>query len=582
MAVLTVAQILSGGSLGLVSGLDDLLVAEIGGRRVLYGLNRAENRLVELSVGPGGGLTFDGFLVLAGTIAAGADAQLGLASFASGAELLAVSGLAAVDGQMISLTGTGELGTQQTLSGIGALAHPTGLQVGGAPVLVSGGPAGGLVHYADIGSGYVQGAGLTDAPDRYLADVSASVGFVSAGTTYVATASSAEAGINVASVTAAGLAQTGALGAADGLPISTPSDLAALERLDETLLVVASLGTSSLSVLQVEAGVPTLADHIYDSDATRFQGAAAVSALVHGDFAFLAAGGAEGGVSLMTVLPGGRLVHLGSVAEDETVALDQIKTLDVFVDGGALQIVAGSANEPGLVRLSYDLSDTGAVVLANPDGAGVTGTALDDQLIGSVVGETLSGLAGDDILLDARGNDVLIGGAGADLFVFTADGQTDQIADFERGVDRLDLSGFDFLYDVSQLSITPTANGAILNFGNETIFVTTADAAPLTVADLSNPDILNVDRPPFLLIGREIVGTSADETLIGGPGDDTIAGAGGADSLVGAAGIDLLLGSFGNDTLAGEGDRDTLVGGAGDDMLWGGDGGDVLYGDDVA
>lgn len=582
MAALTVAQILSGRSLGLVSGLDDLLVTDIGGRRVIYGLNRAENRLIELSVGPGGALSLEGSLVFAGTIAAGADAQLGLASFASGAEFLTVSGLAAVDGQMVSLSGTGALGTQQTLSGTGALAHPTGLQASGAPVLVSGGATGGLVHYADIGFGFVEGAGLVDTSDRYLADVSASVGFVSAGTTYIATASSDEAGVNVASVTAGGLVQTGALGAADGLPISAPSDMAALERLDETLLVVASFGTSSLSVLQVDEGVPTLADHIYDSDATRFQGAASVSALVHGGFAFVAAGGAEGGVSLMTVLPGGRLVHLGSVAEDETLSLDQVETLEVFVDGNALQIVTGSAGEPGLVRLSYDLSETGAVVLADPDGTGAAGTALDDQLIGSVVGETLNGLAGNDILLDARGNDVLIGGAGADLFVFTADGQTDQIADFERGVDRLDLSGFDFLYDVSQLSITPTGNGAILNFGNETIFVTTADAAPLTAADLSNADILNVDRPPFLLIGREIVGTSDDETLIGGPGDDTIAGAGGADSLVGAAGIDLLLGGFGDDTLEGEGDRDTLVGGAGDDLLWGGDGGDVLYGDDVA
>ena len=326
--------------------------------------------------------------------------------------------------------------------------------------------------------------------------------------------------------------------------------------------------------------MPTLVDHIYDSPATAFQGAAVVSAATHGDFAFVASGGAEGGVSLFTVLPGGRLIHLDTVPEDETVPLDQINALDTYIADGQLHIVTGSANEAGVARLTYDLSNLGSVSIAPTDGSGVTGTALDDQLIGSVVGETLSGLAGDDILLDARGNDILIGGPGSDLFVFTADGQTDQIADFERGVDRMDLSAFDFLYDVSQLGIAPTASGATLSFGNETIFVTTADGLPLTSADLTTADILNVDRPPFLLIGREIIGTAADEVLIGGPGDDTIVGAGGADSLVGGPGLDLLLGSPGDDTIDGGGGRDTLIGGTGDDLLWGGDGGDILYGDD--
>jgi Ca2+-binding RTX toxin-like protein len=439
-----------------------------------------------------------------------------------------------------------------------------------------------VAHFANAGSGYSAGAGLSDGADRYLADVVASVTFQDGGTHYVATASVQENGVSLASVSASGLTLTGALGAADTLPISAPTDLDVVQRLDETLLFLASSGTSSLSVLTVENGVPALADHIYDSASTRFQGAESIAALSYGDFAFMAAGGAEGGVSLLTVLPGGRLVHLGSVSEDETVPLDQIAALDAFVIGDVLNIVAGSANEAGLTRLEYDLSGLGVLAQAAPDTSGAIGTAGDDQLIGSVVGETLSGLGGDDILLDGRGNDILTGGAGADLFVFTADGQSDQITDFERGIDKLDLSAFDFLYGVSQLSIAPTANGAVLSFGNEMIFVTTSDAAPLTALDLTTEDILNVDRPPFLSIGREIIGTSADEVLIGGPGDDTIAGAGGADSLVGGPGLDVLLGSSGNDTLDGQGDRDTLIGGTGDDLIFGGDGGDLIYGDEWA
>jgi Ca2+-binding RTX toxin-like protein len=580
MAALTVAQILSGGSLGLTSGLEDLLFSEIGGRRVLYLLNRAENRLIELSVASDGDLSVAGSLGLSGTVAAGSSGRLTSGSLASGSQSLAISGLDPSDSQQITLSATGALVTQQALSGVGQLEHAAWMLPGGIPVLVSGGGSGGLSLYADGGPGFAFVTALADDEDRFLADVSASASFTDAGTHYLATASSSEHGVNIVSVTASGLVQTGALGAANGLPISAPTDLATIARLDMTMLVVASFGTSSLSVLMVEDGVPALADHVYDSPTTAFQGAGAVSAVTHGDFAFVAAGGAEGGVSLLTVLPGGRLIHLDSVHEDETAPLDQINAIDTFIADGMLHIVTGSANEAGVARLSYDLSNAGSVSIAASDGTGVTGTALDDHLIGSVVGETLSGLSGDDILLDARGNDVLIGGPGSDLFVFTADGQTDQIADFERGVDRLDLSAFDFLYDVSQLGIAPTASGATLSFGNETIFVTTADGLPLTSADLTTADILNVDRPPFLLIGREIIGTSADELLIGGPGDDTIVGAGGADSLAGGPGLDLLLGSPGDDTLDGGSGRDTLIGGSGDDLLWGGDGGDILYGDD--
>ncbi|MEM8539170.1 MAG: hypothetical protein AAGF56_15075, partial [Pseudomonadota bacterium] len=348
MTALTVAEILSGASLGLASGLDDLLVLEIDGQPVLYALNRAESRLIEVSVGSAGGLTPDGSLGVSGTIAPASVARLTQASHGSGSEFLAIAGIAPSDGQRVTLTATGALGTQETLGGVGMLTHPVGLQVGGMPVLLSGGASGGLVHYVDVGSGYVEGIGLADASDRYLADIAASTSFEAQGVTYVATASAAEHGVNIAAVTASGLTQTGGLGAADSLPISTPTDLAAIEQLGNTYLVVASFGTSSLSVLTADDGIPTLTDHIYDSDATRFQGAKALAVTTHGDFAFVATGGAEGGVSLMTVLPGGRLVHLDSVVEDETVPLGNIQALEIYVEADALQLVTGSGNEPGL------------------------------------------------------------------------------------------------------------------------------------------------------------------------------------------------------------------------------------------
>ena len=71
MADLSVEQILSGSVLGLSSGLDDLFVLSVGGRDVLYALNRAENRLFEVEIGASGALTLTGALAFGGTFAAG-------------------------------------------------------------------------------------------------------------------------------------------------------------------------------------------------------------------------------------------------------------------------------------------------------------------------------------------------------------------------------------------------------------------------------------------------------------------------------------------------------------------------------
>ena len=181
-------------------------------------------------------------------------------------------------------------------------------------VIVSGASGGGLIHYADTGGGYAQTGGLSDTPDRYLGDVAASTAFADGGASYVATVSATENGVNVALIGAGGLSQSGALGNADGLSVTQPRDIASFTRLGETMLAVASFGTSSVSIVRVEGGVPYLADHVLDGADTRFAGAGSIAAIAHGDFAFLAVGGAEGGVTLMTVLPGGRLIHLSSVA----------------------------------------------------------------------------------------------------------------------------------------------------------------------------------------------------------------------------------------------------------------------------
>ncbi|WP_425039776.1 LamG-like jellyroll fold domain-containing protein [Primorskyibacter sp. S187A] len=92
------------------------------------------------------------------------------------------------------------------------------------------------------------------------------------------------------------------------------------------------------------------------------------------------------------------------------------------------------------------------------DGADILrGESGDDELSGGNGDDTLSGSSGNDLLrggngadrmIGGSGRDTLEGGSGADLFVFTSETDSpqgsarDTIADFEVGVDLIDLSGF--------------------------------------------------------------------------------------------------------------------------------------------
>jgi Ca2+-binding RTX toxin-like protein len=54
----------------------------------------------------------------------------------------------------------------------------------------------------------------------------------------------------------------------------------------------------------------------------------------------------------------------------------------------------------------------------------------------------LDGGTGNDVLHGGAGNDLLIGGAGADRFAFSGSNGTDTIADFQHGLDTIQLSGY--------------------------------------------------------------------------------------------------------------------------------------------
>ena len=94
------------------------------------------------------------------------------------------------------------------------------------------------------------------------------------------------------------------------------------------------------------------------------------------------------------------------------------------------------------------------------------GGAGDDRLYGGRGDDTLSGNTGNDTLHGGPGDDTLYGGAGDDTFVFAPGHGEDALPDFGHGDDRIDLSAFDGIDSLDDLSIAQTDRGAVIDLSD--------------------------------------------------------------------------------------------------------------------
>jgi Ca2+-binding RTX toxin-like protein len=142
-------------------------------------------------------------------------------------------------------------------------------------------------------------------------------------------------------------------------------------------------------------------------------------------------------------------------AGNDTFYVDSIN--DIVIEGA----------DPGFDRIftslsSYTLADwVENLAFSGSGNFSGTGNAVGNQIMGSNWIDTLSGLGGndrligfggndildggegDDLLQGGEGSDLLIGGIGADRFRFDTSlstGDSDQIQDFEQGLDRVELA----------------------------------------------------------------------------------------------------------------------------------------------
>jgi Ca2+-binding RTX toxin-like protein len=419
-------------------------------------------------------------------------------------------------------------------------------------------------------------------------------------------------------------------GASSGLGIAGPAEADCVTIGGEVFLVQAATLSSSLSVFRVGAdGTLTATDHVIDSLGTRFQGTTALEVVALDGRAYVIAGGADGGISLFTLLPDGRLYLLGTVIDTAETTLSAVNAIEAAVVDGTIQLFVSSGDSPGFTQIALTPGPAGLTLAGAAEAETLTGGDGNDVLAGRGGADLLGGGRGDDVLIDGAGADTLSGGAGTDHFLLSFDGERDVILDFDPARDRLDLSGWPMLRNAGQLVVVPTATGAILGYAGEVLEIFTVDGTPLSAAQIAALGFLNLDRAfgAEALFGRELAGTAgADlldgtamaDRLVGLGGDDVLRGGGGGDHLDGGAGwdaadysrlltaitvdladrtqnrgaaaadtligIEAVTGGEGADVLRGSGGANALGGGAGADTLDGRDGNDTLLGgagDDV-
>lgn len=312
------------------------------------------------------------------------------------------------------------------------------------------------------------------------------------GQTYLLVASTTESGLSTYAVGPTGrtaLADT--IGPKDGLWVTGLDTLDSLDVGGITYAILGSTRSSTLSVLRInDLGVMFVTDVVSDSLETRFDAISATATFQTGGRGFVLAGGADGGLSLFELLPGGRLYHHRSYEAQAGWPSGGLTGMAVDVEGSELRVFLAGSGAPGMTQLSLSLAGLGAAVIGNGRANALTGTGAADLLMGMGGNDTLSGGGGDDVLIAGGGANRLTGGAGADTFVFQASGQQNVITDFTKGTDRIHLGDWGMLYHVSALTLIGRSYGAEIRWGNEILRVETASGTRIDPAAWLQDDFL--------------------------------------------------------------------------------------------
>ena len=479
-------------SLGFTAISDGLAVVETAGYARLLLAGRGENQLGALDLGVQAPVS-----VTPGDPQIGAGSGPAISVQNAGAAPRVYAFTAHSDPlRHAALTQTGLPGNSVAAApNTGALTGVTVLEVldfpGGDIAAIARRGIDGVTLYAlgDAGSMTLIGQ-INDGPKAYLAGISDIASVQMGADRVLLVTSGLENGLSSYRVTAGGAVEwIDSLGAQNGLAVNGPAQMQTVTMAGQSFVVLASTLSSSLSVVRINPmGVMFATDHLVDDRSTRFDNITAVEMFVARGRVFVVAGGSDAGLTVLEFLPDGRLMPYASFALETGAGLAAVMGIETRVMANSVALFVVDARGDRLLQFELSLATLGARIEAT--GGAATGTGLDDRIIGSAAGDTLFGAAGADWLHDGGGQDVLTGGAGADVFVFARDAIPDRIADFEDGIDRIDVSDWGRIYSRDALVISATATGAEIAYGAERLVITSANGTSLAASSITDADFI--------------------------------------------------------------------------------------------
>ncbi len=329
---------------------------------------------------------------------------------------------------------------------------------------------------------------IEDSDKTHIANVSDTATLTLTGQDYLLTLSSLENGLTSFAVDDRGRGELiDSLANRDGLAITGPAALQVMTVGGQSFAVIASTGSSSISVVRVnDMGCLFQTDHMIDDRSTRFAHTQVLDSFTHQGRSFVVTAGNDAGITILELLPGGRLTHFATGVFETGPGLAAVTGLDVVVKGGIATIYVVDARSDRVQSFDLSLLNLGGMV--QPTFGQALGGTRDDLILGGAGAETLSGGAGDDWLISGGGADRMSGGSGADTFVFAASSDNVVITDYALHQDRIDLSDWGRVYTAAALQITSTATGAVIGLNGHD--VTLIAGQRLTAADFTDADFL--------------------------------------------------------------------------------------------
>ena len=147
-------------------------------------------------------------------------------------------------------------------------------------------------------------------------------------------------------------------------------------------------------------------------------------------------------------------------------------------EGGDL-LVGGDGDD----RLEGDRDDTAGSSFSHGKDF-LKGGDGNDTLLGGGNRDKLFGQAGADLLNGGDGDDILLGGSGKDTFQFSLG--TDRVRDFEREVDKIDVSGGDStasFHNLDEMSIREVQGAVMITAGASVLIIENITFTELRPAD---------------------------------------------------------------------------------------------------